>query len=304
MKQLQGKNCLITGAASGIGRSLALGLAKEGMNLFLVDIDMEALEETRREIVCSGAKVFTARCDVSKLEDFKRIAGDVSLQMGTLDLLINNAGIAAGGLVESIEPGQWEHVLAVNTWSIIYSISVFLPGMLERGSGHIVNVGSGAGIVGIPYHIQYVVSKFAVVGITEALYSEIKHAYKGIDFSVICPTYLKTNIIQRTPIRISKKLVKRVSQEELEQREEEFRENFWEKYTKGAPPVDKVVKKYIRGIKKGKLYIFDTPQLRVASVLKGFSDSVYRNILRSEGRGHLKMIKETLNEMGIQASDL
>ena len=303
MKQLSGKNCLITGAASGIGRSLAMGLAKEGMNLFLSDIDKTNLEETRRLIEREGIRVVTGQCDVSKLEDLKKLDSEMSSQLGPVDLLINNAGIAAGGFVESIDPGEWEHVLAVNTWSVIYAVSVFLPGMIQRKSGHIVNVGSGAGIVGIPYHIQYVVSKFAVVGITEALYSEINHVHKGIHFSVICPTYLKTNIIQRTPIRIPPKLVKDGTRDDLEKRIEEFKDIFWEKYTEGAPSVDKVVAKYIQGIKKNRLYIFDMPQLRIASVLKGLSDRLYRNVLRSEGHRYLNMIKETLEEMGIRTKD-
>jgi len=300
MKKLKGKNCLITGAASGIGRSLAFGLAKEGMTLFLSDMDMQGLETVKAEIEKSGTRVFTGRCDVSKYEEVQHLSDMFFSSLDELDLLINNAGIAGAGLIEDLQEEDWKHVMDVNAWSIIYAIMVFLPGMMERGSGHIVNTGSGAGIVGIPYHAQYIASKFTVVGITEALYSEIKHVYNDINVSMICPNFLKTNIVDRTPIMIPYSLLTDEDQKEVAARMDEFKAIFWEKYTEGAISVDKAAEKYIRGIKKNKLYIFDTVQLRVAMMLKGICEPVYRKVLRSEGKRHLKMIKETFAEMGIQ----
>ena len=182
MKKLKGKNCLITGAASGIGRSLAILLAKEGMNLCIVDIDTDNLESVRKEIDDLGANVYSRRCDVSKLEEIQKIADEFYEKLGDVDLLINNAGVAGGGFIKDISYEEWKRVLDVNLWSIIYSVNVFLPKMLERGSGHFVNTGSGAGIIGLPYHIHYVASKFAVVGLTEALYSELYDS--GVNFSV------------------------------------------------------------------------------------------------------------------------
>lgn len=300
MRDLQGKNCLITGAASGIGRSLARGLADEGMRLLLVDLDMDGLEKVRQEIEHVGGFVRTARCDVSSFDEMKNLEADARARMGSLDLLINNAGIAGAGFVEELEPQDWKRVFDVNTWSIIYSVRAFLPAMIERGSGHIVNTGSGAGVVGIPYHIQYVVSKFAVVGLTEALYSELKHVYPGIDISVICPTYLNTGIIDRTEMRLSSKLAVDLDGEALNGRIEEFKKRFWVKYTGRGMSVDRAVAKYIAGIRKGKLYIFDRRQMNFALFLKGVSDSLYRMALRHEGRGHLGMIQDTLSEMGIR----
>ncbi len=302
MKDLRDKNCLLTGAASGIGRSLAYGLAAEGMNLFLVDMDMENLEEVRADLERSGARVHAGRCDVSSYEDQKNLSDLVYSKFDHIDLLINNAGIAGAGLVETLEPDDWKHVLDVNLWSIIYSIRVFLPKMLERGSGHFINVASGAGVVGIPYHIQYIASKFPVVGITEGLCSEL--SYRGVDFSVICPTHLKTNIIQRTPIKITEDFLVNVSQEEIDKRMDEFKSIFWVKYNYDAMPVDRAVASYIKGIKKNKLYIFDTPRLRLAFILKGVAEGLYKRVLRSEGKKVLNMIKDTLTEMGIEYRDL
>jgi len=302
MKDLKGGNCLITGAASGIGRSLALGLTREGMNLFLVDLDMAGLEAVKEEIGRAGGRALTARCDVSNFDEIKALELDARARMGEIDLLVNNAGIAGAGLAEELDPVDWMKVLEINTWSIIYSVRAFLPAMIKRGRGHIVNTGSGAGVVGIPYHIQYVVSKFAVVGLSEALYSEIKHVHPGIDVSVICPSYLKTRIIDRTNVKLPSKLVPEITAEEFGKRTEEFKKYFWERYNKQGMSVEKAVDIYIKGIKKGNLYIFDTAQLRVALVIKGLSDRLYRKILRREGYGHLKMIKDTFSDMGIKVS--
>jgi short-subunit dehydrogenase len=270
------------------------------MNLFLADMDGDGLEAVKAEIGTSEITVWLGRCDVSKYEDMQALAKDCYSSMGDVDLLINNAGVAGAGLIEDIGLEEWKTVMDVNVWSIIHSIRVFLPGMMERGAGHFVNVSSGAGIVGIPYHAQYIASKFTVVGITEALYSEIKHTHPGIDFSVICPNFLKTNIMQRTPVSVPYSLLMEEDREEAEERMEEFKNIFWEKYTEGAPAIDTAVRKYIKGIKRNRLYIFDRIQLRVAMVLKGLAEPLYKSALRSEGRRHLKMIRDCFSEMGIQ----
>ncbi len=117
---------------------------------------------------------------------------------------------------------------------------------------------------------------------------------------MICPTFLKTNIISRTPIAVPRRLLSEEDREKAPERMEEFKAIFWEKYTKGTPDVDAVVAKYIRGIKKNRLYIFDTPRLRVAMLLKAVCEPLYKAVLRSEGRKNLRMIEKSLAEMGIR----
>jgi len=267
MKKLKGKNCLLTGAASGIGRCLAILLAKEGMNLFIVDIDTKGLEKVKGEIKAIGAVVHASKCDVSKLEDIKRIADEYYQEFGELDLLINNAGVAGGGFFTEIPLDEWKRVLDVNLWSIIYSMNVFLPKMLEHGSGHIVNTGSGAGVVGLPYHPHYVASKFAVVGLTEALKSEFYNT--GLDFSVICPTRVYTNMADSSPLTIDPKFYSpSLDENEIEKRFKVFREIFATRFYQGGIQADFAAKKYLEGIKKNKLYIFDIKILRAALFLK------------------------------------
>ena len=199
MSRLHGQTCVITGAASGIGRAFAHALHREGMTLFLADLNVDGLIEVVTEIERDGGTAHHARCDVSSREDMETLAATAIESLGHIDMLINNAGVGGGGLIEDLNREDWQPCIDVNLWSIIHATQSFLPHMMERGRGHFINVGSGAGIVGIPYHIQYVTSKFGVVGLSEALYSELCHAYPGIAVSVVCPFFLNTNIIERKP---------------------------------------------------------------------------------------------------------
>jgi len=297
MVELQGKNCLITGAANGIGRYLSIGLAKEGMNVFITDINMEDLEEVKKEIEPLGVKVVTGKVDVSKYEDFENVAKDFYSQLGDLDMLINNAGISGGGFLEEYELKDWKRIFDINLWGVIYALQVFLPKMIERGSGHIVNTASGAGIVGLPYHLHYVASKFAVVGITEGLYSEL--ADQGIHASVICPSHVKSKIIDNSEINIPQKFIENVKEEELEARIEEFREIFWEEYMKHSQTPEQVAKKYIKGIKKRQLYIFDKRILPAAMFIKGLSRGLYKRVLKKQGRNYNKIFDRIQERMGL-----
>jgi len=298
MNKLKNKNCVITGAASGIGRSLAIGLAMEKMNLFITDIDIENLRKVEILIKKLGVKVFSAKCDVSKYEDFQNLANEVYSKLGELDLLINNAGIAIGGFTENLEQKDWKRVLDINLWSIIYSIKVFLPRMLKRGAGHIVNTASGAGVIGLPHQLPYVASKFAVVGITEGLYSELNG--RGLNFSVICPTIIKTNIIDKSDVRIPPELLSQYNKEEIDERLEEFKIAYWNKFIeKGLTPYQ-AAKYYIRGIKKNKLYIFDKKLVPLAMLIKGISRKFYQKVLEMVGKEDLKIIEEVLSELGIK----
>ncbi|MFX1339536.1 MAG: SDR family NAD(P)-dependent oxidoreductase [Promethearchaeota archaeon] len=302
MKNLKNKNCLLTGAASGIGRSLAIGLAEEGMNLFLADIDSENLEKVKEEIAKTGVKVYTRICNVSKFEEINEMAKDFYQKLGDLDLLINNAGIAGGGFIEDISLDEWKRVLDINLWSIIYSIKVFLPKMLERGSGHIVNTGSGAGIVGLPYHPHYVASKFAVLGLTEALYSELYNT--GIKFSVICPIRVRTNIGITSPIVFDPKLFKITDQEEIKTKLKKFQECFAIEYFKTGVEPDFAAKRYIKGIKKNRLYIFDKRILRIALLIKGIAfKRGWKAVLRKQSKKDYSAIETCLVESGLSSKE-
>ena len=297
MKELKNKNCLITGAASGIGRSFAVALAKEGMNLYITDINVEGLEKVRVEIEELGAKVYSDRCDVSKFEDFKTIAENFYSKLGDVDLLINNAGIAIAGGLENLEIEDWKKVLDVNLMSIIYSLKVFTPRMLEKGSGHIVNVSSGSGIFGSSEPLPYITSKFAVVGLSEALFSRLKNF--GINVSVIAPTMISTDIWNTSTIKISPKLLKDFGQEKLDKVYDELREGL----SKLGMSSDRAVRKYIRGIKKNQLYIFDNKSLLDILSLKGRDLQEYENFLVEYQITNAKSMIDIFHKHGINIED-
>lgn len=297
MKDLKEKVAVITGAASGIGKSFAIALAKEGMHLCLSDIDMENLEIVKQEVEKLGVKVISLKCDVSKYEDFENLGKEVYSKLGGVDLLINNAGIAVGVPLEELELEDWKKTLDVNLWSIIHSIKVFVPKMMEKKSGHIVNVASGAGVLGTTEPLPYITSKFAVVGISEGLYSQL-HGH-GINVSVIIPVYINTNIFKRFEFKFSKKMRDNIEKEKLDEIRTAILENFAQK----AMSPDRAVRKYMAGIKKNELYVTDTKGLLSIIATKGNDPQGYEKFLLNYAENGYKTSKELFSRFGINLDD-
>jgi NAD(P)-dependent dehydrogenase (short-subunit alcohol dehydrogenase family) len=192
---IQGKVAVVTGAASGIGRATATALAQEGADLVLADVNDDRLEEARKEITALGRNGVAVHTDVSKLQDIRNLFDRSVSELGRVDILMNNAGVHLTGPAERISIGDWEWIVGINLWGVVYGINVFLPHMLERGSGHIVNTASMSGLIGAESSIPYVATKFAVVGMSECLAAYLKP--KGIGVTVLCPGFVATNIIER-----------------------------------------------------------------------------------------------------------
>jgi len=297
MKDLMNKTCLITGAASGIGRSFAIALAKEGMRLFLTDIDLENLEETKLEVEKVGAEVYIEKCDVSLYKDFEKVAVDFTEKLGDLDLLINNAGIAIIDILTQVELEDWKRVLDVNLWSIIHSLKIFLPKMVERKSGHIVNVASAAGVIGTSEPLPYTASKFAVVGISEALYGQLNRY--GINVSVIVPLYVKTNIFSTSKIRYPKKMIEDFGEEKVK----EIYKSLVDDMASKAISPDRAVKQYLKGIKNDQLYIYDLRTTRSACALKGTNPEQYEKFLINYNKSVYETRKNHFLKHGINIDD-
>ena len=191
--EIEGKIAVVTGAGSGIGRATAMALAKEGADVVLADINDSRLDEARREIVGLGRKGLAVHTDVSKFGDVQNLFDRSVAEMGRVDILMNNAGVHITGPVEKISIADWEWVMGINLWGVIHGINVFLPHMLERGNGHIVNTASIAGLLGgADPSIPYTTTKFAVMGLSESLAVYLR--MKGIGVTVICPGLVQTNI--------------------------------------------------------------------------------------------------------------
>src|SRR2546429_8851059 len=191
--QFEGKVAVITGGASGIGRGTALAMARRGTDLVIADINDRRLEETRAAIATLGRRSLAVHCDVAQGADVERL-GEIALSaMGYVDILMNNAGVVLRGALEQIPIADWEWSFGINLLGVVRGIRAFLPHMLERGSGYIINTGSVAGLIALTGEgAPYVASKFAIVGLSEAL--ALYARPRGIGVSVLCPGSVDTNL--------------------------------------------------------------------------------------------------------------
>ncbi|MBB6451156.1 3-oxoacyl-[acyl-carrier protein] reductase [Geomicrobium halophilum] len=174
MRSLSGKTALITGAGRGIGRAIAFALVNEGVNVGLVGKTHSNLEKVAEELKGSGVKVVAASADVSDGSSVKRAIHQVKENIGTIDILINNAGIGKfGGFLELTE-SDWQEVLNVNVMGVYHATQAVLPDMIEQQSGDIINISSTSGLRGSEGSSAYSASKFAVLGLSEALMKEVR----------------------------------------------------------------------------------------------------------------------------------
>lgn len=195
MQDLTGKNAVVTGAASGIGRALAGRFAAEGMRVVLADVEAAPLEAAAKELRADGAEVAQVVTDVSDGDQVDALAAAATEAFGPVHVLCNNAGVGAGGLLSELTTADWQWVLGVNLWGVIHGIRAFLPGMVAHGEpAHIVNTASLAGHVAAPFMGPYSASKFAVVAISETLHHELSMTGANVRASVLCPGWVNTNI--------------------------------------------------------------------------------------------------------------
>jgi NAD(P)-dependent dehydrogenase (short-subunit alcohol dehydrogenase family) len=196
MQAFQDRVAVITGAASGIGHSLAFRCAQEGMKVVLADIEEAALRRTAAELQDAGAHVLTVVTDVAKAGDVTALAQQTLATFGAVDLLCNNAGVGAGTTVWESTLADWEWVLGVNLWGVIHGLRVFVPIMLAQDTEcHIVNTASIAGLVAHPGAGIYKVSKHAIVSLSETLYYELAERQAKVHVSVLCPSRVTTRIL-------------------------------------------------------------------------------------------------------------
>jgi NAD(P)-dependent dehydrogenase (short-subunit alcohol dehydrogenase family) len=191
--QLEGKVAVITGGASGIGKGTALAMARRGTAVVMADVNDRRLAEAHAEIAALGGRALAVHCDVSKDADIQHLANVALGEMGQVDILMNNAGVVLRGALEQLSIADWEWAFDINVLGVIRGISAFLPQMLARGSGYIINTGSIAGLVALTGEgAPYIAAKFAVIGLSEALALYVRP--KGIGVSVLCPGSVETNL--------------------------------------------------------------------------------------------------------------
>ena len=250
MEGIDGKTAFITGGARGIGLGIARAFAHEGAKLALVDIDEASLNAARAELG-ERTSVVTFVLDVRDREAYARVAHETEARVGPVSILCNNAGVASGADVAHMTYEHWDWVMGINLNGVINGIQTFVPRMIEHKiKAHIVNTASGAGLFAGGSGLQYPTSKFAVVGLSEALRLELKRFEIGV--SVLCPGPVATSIIQNTLAFPGRPHIA-MTPEEIEMSDKGMAQ-FSAFLAKGVPP-DEVGRMVLAGVKANRMYI-------------------------------------------------
>ena len=195
MKIVDGTVVVVTGGASGIGRACALEFARRGASVVIADIHEERIDETVGALTELGSHALGLRCDVTSDADVARLRDESLAAMGRVDIVMNNAGVALLGPPESVPIDDWRWIIEVNILGIVRGAAAFIPHLLERGSGHIVNTASIAGLHAYSWDaIPYITSKFGAYGLSEGLFAYLKPL--GVGVSVLCPGLVHTNLAE------------------------------------------------------------------------------------------------------------
>ena len=247
MKDFNNKVAAITGAGSGMGRELAVELAQRGCHLALSDVNEAGLEETARLVSNSGVKVTHQRVDVANREAVYGWADRVAADHGKVNLVFNNAGVALGATIDGMRYEDFEWLMNINFWGVVYGTKAFLPHLKKAGEGHIINTSSVFGLVGIPSQSAYNAAKFAVRGFTESLRQELDMENSGVSATSVHPGGIKTNIAKAARLDSS------IASLGLDQKEAtaKFEKNFITTANKAARIIIRAVEKNQRRVLVG-----------------------------------------------------
>jgi NAD(P)-dependent dehydrogenase (short-subunit alcohol dehydrogenase family) len=265
MELSKGSKVFITGAASGIGRSTALAIAGLGGRLFLTDRNAKGLEETSALVLKNGGEVCRSKVmDVTDYDAVKSFAAEVHSNFGPLDALMNIAGIALFALPEDMTHAHYKKVIDINLWGPIHTIECFLPEMIRAKRGHVVNVASIAGLIGLPWHSAYSTSKAGLVRFSEVLRVDLKQHNIGV--TVVCPGAVETPLKQTVEV-----LGVDVNDEKFKETKDRFSEH--------AVTPEKVAGQIINAVKKNKFMVITSLDVRFFYYCKHHHPLIYNYVL-------------------------
>ena len=266
-----GKKCLITGAASGIGKALALAAAGEGAELFLTDINAGGLDGVVAQLRESGGKVCAAMAvDLADFAAVQAFANGIHAQHGSLDLVMNVAGIAVWGAIENLEHRQWRRVIDVNLMGPIHVLECFVPPMIAaRRGGHVVNVSSAAGLFGLPWHAAYSASKFGLRGVSEVLRFDLRRHDIGVH--LVCPGAVDTGLVKTVEIAGVDSSSPRLAR-------------FAARFSRHAATPEQAAQRILAGIERNRFWVYTSNDIRVAHFLQRRFETGYTLVMRGVNR--------------------
>lgn len=268
MKHLQGQVVAISGAGSGIGRALAHEFARQGSRLSLSDINLNAANETAAQLQAKGVEVITQQVDVGSLEQVTAWAERTRAHFGRINVVVNNAGVALSGTVGSLAIKDYEWVMQINFWGVIYGSKVFLPHLEASGDGHIVNISSIFGLSAQPLMSGYNASKYAVRGFTESLRQDLDLARSCVSASCVHPGGIRTNIAKTA--RVDASVAAATGKTEAEATRE-FERSFITTPTKAAQVI-------VNGVLRNQRRILIGPDARLLDWLVRLMPALYQRV--------------------------
>ncbi len=256
MDRISGKNVVITGAGSGLGRELALAFASRGCRIGIADINLPGAESTLEMVQTRGGDGEAYYVDVSDPSQVETMADHFFSSFGGVDIVVNNAGVVVAGQVGEIPLEDWDWLTGINEWGVLYGCHHFIPRMQAQGHGHIVNIASAMGLLSFPEMAPYSVAKAAVVSLSEILRVEL--APHHIDVSVVCPMFFNTNLLDSL----------------------RYQEDFQHKaahlaFDHSRVSKETVAERVLKGVARRKFYIVPMLSGRIHWAVKRLSPSLY-----------------------------
>lgn len=254
MNGLSGKVAAVTGAASGIGRAMALAFAAEGMHVALADIDVPGLTRTNDEVAGLGVRSFPMRVDVSRGDDAEAFAQRCVDELGGIHVVCNNAGVALSGPLWEHSEAEWQWLLGVNLMGVVHGVRAFAPHLIAQDEGHIVNTASVAGLISPPGMGAYCVSKHAVVALSESLHHDLRERGSRVGVSVLCPAYVPTAIAESRFSPVTEKSNERLAKESA----------LRTAVAAGKLSAEDVARAVVAAVKENRFYVLTHPAIKGA----------------------------------------